>query len=334
VLLIRRKIIAGVVVLFFLSQKAFSCAFHEFPPFGADWYHQSIYQILFNRNLEANFGLVYNVQNYQRNFLVTPDEPGEMPHNQIVRERIGKLNYFYQFRIKSKFQCLISVSRIDIESGAIADDGIVYLRSSSANQLGLTLSYVTNVFKMKKWSFTLQPSVGFNTTFYATNIFYSKIGWLKYQWNKVSPRIIAGSDNANITSGVNGVIEKKDCRIYLSASYRFFTPNRNGFNYGQEINSFLLTGYHFNLFKKSVQLEPIAGLNYERARIDSQNKTSNKDVQVFAGGESLFLCAALNVRINQVGINFIYFSSISDRYFSKFQLYNQSRVQGGLQYNF
>lgn len=325
----------ALCTLFFLPQAHYACAFHEFPPFGADWYHPTFFQLLYNSGHNNTIGFLRNTNNYARTFYLVPDMPGEEAHNQLLAEQISHKTFYYQFCFFSHLQCLVSVTETAIDGDAASDDGLLKISSASANQVSVLLGYDLEPVKRKNFVFRLQPAFGLGTNAWASHTFYSKIAWLKYQWNKFSPRLQAGNFTYYFQAGVSSSIEYKNLKMYCGINRRMFAINKEGYQFGTEINYFVLAGYHLSFARTHLAFEPQAGIIVEKAGYDKQQSYLHKDTDVFAGGKDLSLQVGciFSVR-NKVSLGFHYFFMFANRGFTQYQLYNTSRTQIFLQYSF
>lgn len=322
-------------LLLLLSANTIACAFHEFPPFGADWYHSSFFQLLYNNKKDNKLGFISTTSNYARNFFLVPDMPGEEAHNQLLKEQIVHKTFYYQFRIFSHLLCHASVTQTNIDADAAADDGMINISSAAFNQLSLLFAYDLELVKSKKTKFILQPVIGVSTNLWSSHMFYSKIAWLKYEWSKFSPRLQAGNFTYALQAGLSAAFEHQNIRAYGSINQRTFAVNQEGYHYGKELNAFMMAGYLLSFSHKNFSVEPQAGIILEKAAYDSKEPHLNKDEDVFAGGRDIALQAGGIISIrNSIQVGGHYFFAFRNQGFTEFQLYNRARAQIFLQYSF
>jgi hypothetical protein len=243
-----------LVLLLFISSQGIACAFHEFPPFGADWYHSSFFQLLYNGNKHNTIGFIQTTSNFSRSFYLIPDMPGDEAHDQLLKEQIAHKTFYYQFRLSSHLHCRVEVVQTNIDADAAADDEMLRISSAASDQLSLWFAYELKLLHRKNTDLIIQPVIGISTNQYASHIFYSKIAWLKYEWSKFSPRLQAGNFTHAAQAGISLRCEHKKFRTYSSFNYRTFAVNQEGYHYGRELNAFLNTGYRFYLLHKNISI--------------------------------------------------------------------------------
>ncbi|MGZ3862103.1 MAG: hypothetical protein ACXVPN_11300 [Bacteroidia bacterium] len=328
----RTCLITATLVL--LQLKTFSCAFHEFPPFGADWYHESIYRLIYNSEIQRSVGVAYTFADYAKTFSPEPEMPGEIITPVSLKEQILHRNFFYAFHFSKRLSCLASLTMTDIKAQALADDGPVVIGSSSSGQLSIFLTYNIPVLVLRGKNLNISLTGGIQTTRPASNTFYSQIGWLKYQWNKVSPRLIAGNyTNAGILS-FSPVYKGKNLRLYSNISARFFAFNKEGFKYGTDINTSVTAGYKIPFRSKDLRIELITGPFFEKGLRDTKKYYCNKDEDTFANGSAFSVTGSAVISYKNISTGFSLFYFLHRRDFTEFQLYQNSRNSFFIQFVF
>ena len=312
----------------------FACAFHSFPPFAADWYHPTFYQLLYNRKQSFTIGYAQSGQVYSRSFHYIPELPSESEYDQLLAERILHKSFYLQFKLLDNLLVYAAVSETQLDADAAADDGMLTISSNASNQLQVQLAQDIRLVNREHLSFVLQPTAGLATNLWAKHAFYSKIAWLKYQWDKFSPRLQAGNFTNSFQAGLNTDLQVNDLRVMAGVNARYFSPTSERYHYGDEVNCFAQCTYTFAFTKKKLMLEPQAGILFEQASLDSQEEPLEKDEDVYAGGQSLLASFGLVGGIEKGKVGVTYFLPLRDRGFTEFQLYNRSRLQLFFQYSF
>lgn len=316
-----------IAAIIFLLQEAdmFACAFHEFPPFGADWYHESVYRMIYNSELQRGAGVSYTMTGYSKTFLIEPELPSEAARSVLTKELIAHRYLYYKFSFNDRLSCLASLAMTDIRSQALADDGPVVIGSSSAGQLSFFLTYKVPIIKMPRKVFEINFTGGIQSAKLADNVFYSHIGWLKYQWDKISPRLIAGNYTETGTLACSPVYKGNVLRVYSGVSTRFFAFNKEGFKYGTDFNLFLTGGYKAPFRNKSFSVELIAGPFFEKSLIDAKKYYCTKEEGTFANGSTLSLIAGGRITYRNISAGLSVFKFLNFRDFTEFQLYPKTR---------
>lgn len=315
-----------IFLILLFSEASFACSFHMIPPFGADWYHQSFFPLFYQGNQGSSFGVVFSQRQFEKIF--SDDDETES-----LKKTISYSSFFYHNYINPRLQFLIAVTETNIRADALADDGIVKLSSSSMNQLSINFDYLLKKIKLKGLPSELHFTTGMNTAIEAYNSLNCSIGWMKYEWNKISPRVIAGNYKMNFVIGMTGIIEKENIKIHAATSSRIFIPDNQGFVLGSEINSSVNAGYRFHIPGRESWIEPQAGINYEHGSIDWQ-KTLKKESRVMAQGSDFFFSAGGQIRIKKFNLSCVYFKPFAEYNFSEYQSYNKAQLLITFQYFF
>lgn len=104
-------------------------------------------------------------------------------------------------------------------------------------------------------------------------------------------------------------IRLQDAGINVNASYRFNTPNKYDYKYGDKLTTNILAYYKFRL-SKSCAIAPNTGVLYESAKKD--HKTS--EIQVWqTGGRSLMGTLGLELSIGRTGLGMNYQAPLSQQ---------------------
>ncbi len=332
---IKYKVTRRLVVFGFLclSQQSVACDFSLNPVFGADWYNQFIFNSFYSSNALNSLGILTHQRKFQRTFSVNTS--ANVYQLQTLGETISDQTFFYQFYIRPRIQIQISTAQTTIRTNAVGEqEGPIGLSSSSDNQLGLSCDYLIRSILIKSWDASFHISAGGNTTLNARNTFNTQIDWIKLYPEEISPRMIAGSYKTNIVLGAAAIVQKGNINMLSSIGTRMFTPNADGFVFGNDLNVSVNMGYGLHVPHMEIRLEPQLGINFEHGNSDWLKASSTKDPTTLARGQDLLLSAGGQLKIRNLNVSFSYLSPLWENGFPSYQLCNTSQFVLATRYCF
>jgi len=145
---------------------------------------------------------------------------------------------------------------------------------------------------------------------------------------ELDPHLQAGTGSFGYLVLLEYLLKLNSFGINSNISYKLNTTNKNNFRLA---NRFNVNTSVFTLAKlsKKIKLMPKLGLSYESSKQDSYNDKPF----INSGGEVLFFNYGLNLYINKLGVEFIYYQPIKE-YLMGIQPYNKQRIISQLTYYF
>ena len=316
----RIVLLTGMISLY---NCAVACTFSISPAFGADWYHGFGWNAFLTDNPSNSLGIMDQQRYFERAFL-THGTSGPMV--QPLREIISDQSFFYQAYVNPRFQVMITATQTHIAANAVGEaEGLIGLSSSAKNQLGFSCDYLFRNIQKKHWLMRWHLEAGGTTSFNAVNKFTTPIDWVKLYPNEISPRILAGSYNADVVLGIAQTAQRGNFGVQSSLSARIFVPNAAGFVYGNDINAALNINYRFFIPCLNVKVQPQIGLNAEYGSIDWQKSNSTKELTTLAQGEDVFFASGGQISFGNINLSGTYRRPLWQANFSQQQLYNKGQ---------
>lgn len=106
-----------------------------------------------------------------------------------------------------------------------------------------------------------------------------------------------GTGSTDFMLGAMYDIRLQDAGVNVNANYKINTPNKYDYLYGNKLNINTQAYYKFNI-KQKLTIAPNAGIQYETARIDTDNKF---DVSI-SGGNLLLGTVGLEANVKKMAI--------------------------------
>ncbi len=311
-----------------------ACGFH-FVPFGADWRKPLLYSNYQFAQTGRNFGFLQYNRAFQRNFVLEQPYP-DQPPTATLHENISTKNIFSRVYSSHRFQINLALSQSDIRFEGLSEVGVNSLHGWSSSEISVYGNLLLYEYSEHNYHSYVFFDYDAQTSIFSKHGLDHTIGWLNYELEKISPRLLPGNYGNNISCGLTTLFDFDKFQLFANAHMTHYTNNKSIFIFGREINlsanvSYKTPDHH------SIRLKLGGGFFYESATpdlmIDGGKNILNPPCGL-AKGSDLFISGRMNVEFKQITFFVVYDYPLIQKNFSEHQLYNQNVITTGVGFSF